>query len=98
MKKHFASALALMFATGGSAYAGEHGKEMSFKDMDTDKDGYISNEEAQENKLLSQHMRMMDKDKNGQLSMNEFEAFNRASKSASDLSPEVPVGKKSSSY
>lgn len=100
MKRTLALTIVLAFATSSGAYAAhhEHGGDMKFKDMDTNKDGYISKDEAQSNKLLSQQIRKLDKNKDQQLDMNEFNAFDRAGQSASDLSPEAPVGDDQSSY
>ena len=46
-----------------------------FDELDTDVDGYLSHEEASVRKDLQDEWATIDKDKDGQLDMSEFSAF-----------------------
>ena len=61
----------------------------SFNKLDKDKDGYISKQEAQSNKKLTEQWEMVDADANGQLEMSEFSAF-ETGKAASFTPPDDP--------
>jgi hypothetical protein len=47
----------------------------SFNKLDQNKDGYISQQEAKENKNLIEQWESVDADADGQLEMSEFSAF-----------------------
>lgn len=50
----------------------------SFQVLDTDQDGYISQEEAQGRSDVAVNWRRIDRDESGQLDVVEFAAFERA--------------------
>ncbi len=57
----------------------------SFNKLDTNKDGYISQQEAKNNKKLIEQWDTVDADANGQLEMSEFSAFEQGA--AADFTP-----------
>jgi hypothetical protein len=57
----------------------------SFNKLDKDKDGYISQQEAKDNKKLTEQWDTVDADANGQLEMSEFSAFETGK--AADFTP-----------
>jgi Ca2+-binding EF-hand superfamily protein len=57
----------------GTALAANVDKD--FKKLDTNKDGYISMDEAKENPLLARHFYKFDTRQTGQLDKSEFSAF-----------------------
>lgn len=61
--------------------------EAAFRKLDTDNDGRISALEAAENPRVAAAFTMADKDKDGYLSKEEFEAISSSTTSAQDASP-----------
>jgi Ca2+-binding EF-hand superfamily protein len=72
MKKHLLTALALM-AVSGFAWAGS-GK-ISFQDLDTNRDGQISLEEAKKAPDVSKRFVQADTNQDGKLDAAEFAAL-----------------------
>ena len=68
--KIYTLVLAVLFVTGCSAVA-----SAEFKNLDTDKDNYISLEEAKSNELLGSKFTALDVDKDNVLSATEFEIY-----------------------
>ena len=61
--------------------------EAAFRKLDTDNDGRISALEAAENPRVAAAFTMADKDKDGYLSKEEFEAIGSSTASGQDASP-----------
>lgn len=72
-------AVALAFMSGSVFAAGESGtssgQTQSFNDLDTNKDGQISMQEAAPDQNLVQNWDQADKNKDGQVDESEFSAF-----------------------
>ena len=77
MKKQIITALTLMAVTG-FAWAGS-GK-VSFQDLDANRDGQISQDEAMKSPDVSQKFGSADANKDGQLDAAEFAALETGSK------------------
>jgi Ca2+-binding EF-hand superfamily protein len=58
----------------GSAFAGEQATDSSFKNMDTNKDGYLSQGEVAADDTLVANFMEYDTNRDGLLSSNEYEA------------------------
>lgn len=77
MKKHILAALALM-TVSGFAWAGAG--MTSFQDLDTNRDGQISLDEAKKSPEVSKKFGQADANKDGQLDQAEFSALETAPK------------------
>lgn len=65
-----------MKAERGAAYGADADAfEYGFNDIDRDKDGFISQEEAREHESLAEDWESADADRDGKLSESEFSAF-----------------------
>ncbi|WP_045738642.1 EF-hand domain-containing protein [Xanthomonas sp. MUS 060] len=62
-------------ATGQVTKSGASGQGQTWSDVDTDKDGAISKQEAQVNAGLSQIFSQADTDHNGKLTPEEYKAY-----------------------
>jgi len=75
--KSFLVVTAVIFPLG--VFAGDKSTtETTFKSLDTDKDGYISKQEAEANKNLVTNFKKIDADTDGKLEMSEISAFEAA--------------------
>jgi hypothetical protein len=72
MKKHLLAALTLM-TVSGIAWAGSG--TVSFQDLDTNRDGQISREEAKKSPIVEKKFGQVDANRDGQLDMAEFAAL-----------------------
>ena len=75
--KHHGTLLLIPFLTlaGGSLVAAEKEAAITFEQIDTNGDGYISREEAKVSRSMSQNWTKADKDKDGHVDISEFSAF-----------------------
>ena len=72
--KSFWIVAAVMFPLSVSA-GDKSTTQDTFKALDKNKDGYISQQEAKANKKLTEQWEAADADANGKLEMSEFSAF-----------------------
>lgn len=74
MKKSFALMAALALVSSGWAIAAQPGQPAElFQKLDTDKDGYISKQEARGSPGVERNFGIWDKDKDDKLSRSEVE-------------------------
>ena len=66
--------------------------QAAFRKLDTDHDGRISALEANQNPRVAAAFPMADRDKDGYLSMEEFEALSRAVPKPPDVDASTPSG------
>lgn len=79
--KSFLIVVAVMFGLNVSAGEKATTKE-SFNKLDKDQNGYISQQEAKDNKQLLEQWDSVDADADGKLEMSEFSAFESGKASA----------------
>ena len=79
----------LLFAGSQWVLAGEK-KAVTFDDLDTNHDGYISADEAKANPDLWKKFTQADKDSNGKLDVSEFSAFEERFVPADDMEEPEP--------
>jgi hypothetical protein len=72
MKKQFAVIGGLVILAG-SAFAGDEVSEKSFNELDTNKDGYLTQGEASVDETLIAHFVEVDTNLDGVVSMAEFD-------------------------
>lgn len=80
-KMPIVTTLAALALVAGTAVQAEDTKSL-FQTLDSDANGYISNEEAAANPELHARWQELDADKNNQLDMSEFSAFEIGSEDA----------------
>ena len=72
MKKQIAIVGSLVFLAG-SAFAGEEATDKSFTELDTNKDGYLTQGEAAVDETLIAHFVEIDANQDGLLSSSEYD-------------------------
>lgn len=72
MKKQIAIVGSLV-VLAGSAFAGDNTTEKSFKELDTNKDGYLTQGEAAVDETLIAHFVEIDTNQDGVLSSTEYD-------------------------
>jgi Ca2+-binding EF-hand superfamily protein len=74
MKQHVGIIAGLVFGLAGfNALAGEVPK--TFEELDVDGNGYISKQEAEDQKSIKRNWSKIDTDKSGEVDISEFSAF-----------------------
>lgn len=81
-KMPIVTTLAALALVAGTAVQAEDTTKSLFQTLDSDANGYISNEEAAANPELHARWQELDADKNNQLDMSEFSAFEIGSEDA----------------